>query len=105
MFPGGQVLYGADYCGQSVDVWAAGVSLYVLLTGGGGAPQCIPPRQRLALSCPQQGVRLPTVITCTARRHRLGRGPAARCRYRAQTVPTEAALSADDGVGSSWLAR
>jgi serine/threonine protein kinase len=29
-----QVLYGAEYCGQAADVWAAGVSLYVLLQGG-----------------------------------------------------------------------
>lgn len=29
-----EVLYGADYCGTTSDIWAAGVSLYVLLTGG-----------------------------------------------------------------------
>ena len=29
-----QVLYGSEYCGQAADVWAAGVSLYVLLQGG-----------------------------------------------------------------------
>jgi len=28
------VLYGADYCGRAADVWAAGVSLYILLTAG-----------------------------------------------------------------------
>lgn len=31
---GVQVLYGSEYCGQAADVWAAGVSLYVLLQGG-----------------------------------------------------------------------
>lgn len=28
------MLYGADYCGRAADVWAAGVSLYILLTAG-----------------------------------------------------------------------
>ena len=38
-----QVLYGAEDCGQAADIWAAGVSLYVLVTGGEPEPHTSPP--------------------------------------------------------------
>ncbi len=96
---GTQVLYGADCRGQPVDVWAAGVLLYVLLTGGAGPPDCPLPRQRLILCWPQQGVRQPAVVHLKGHRYRLGSGLAAWRRYTAQIVPMEAVRSVSDAGG------